>query len=202
MSSGSSHTRELQSQASMAKKTNVVKVTDLYAFQLEVSREEAATLNQVTERVKEQGMEWWAAEANRGSDWYCQPDISSQSEGTLVSQLSGSFSGSAAGQLRKLIRKGIPPALRPKVWRAVSGVVKKRSTVPDTYYQDLCEAVKGRETPATRQIDHVHISSLHSLNPSLFISQHLSKLRFLQRLRCFPFLHHKRGHVWNLLMFY
>jgi len=32
----------------MAKKPNVVKVTDLYAFQLEVSREEAATLNQVT----------------------------------------------------------------------------------------------------------------------------------------------------------
>lgn len=132
----------------------MVKVTDLYGFPLEVSRDEAATLNQVTERVKEQGMEWWAVEANRGSEWYCQLDMSSsQSEGsTLVSQLSGSFTGS--GQLRKLIRKGIPPALRPKVWRAVSGVVKKRSTVPDTYYQDLCEAVQGRDTAATRQIDH------------------------------------------------
>jgi len=74
----------------------------------------------VTERVKEQGMEWWAVEAHRGSDWYGQPDMSSSQseESSLVSQLSGSFTGS--GQLRKLIRKGIPSTLRPKVWRACS----------------------------------------------------------------------------------
>lgn len=144
-----------QSSRSM-KKTNTVKVTDLYAFVLEVSREDAAVLNQVTERVKEAGMVWWAVEANKGSDWYLQSDISSQSQTGLVSQLSGSFSTlTGSGQLRSLIRKGIPPALRPKVWRAVSGVMKKRSTVPDTYYQDLIDAVLGRETSATRQIDHV-----------------------------------------------
>lgn len=143
-----------QSSRSM-KKTNTVKVTDLYAFVLEVSREDAAVLNQVTERVKEAGMVWWAVEANKGSDWYLQSDISSQSQTGLVSQLSGSFSTlTGSGQLRSLIRKGIPPALRPKVWRAVSGVMKKRSTVPDTYYQDLIDAVSGRETSATRQIDH------------------------------------------------
>lgn len=140
-------------------KTNLVKVVDLYAFQLEVSREEAAVLNQVTERVKEAGMVWWAVEANRGSDWYLHPDMASshpESPRTLVSQLSGSLSTfTGSGQLQKLIRKGIPPALRPKVWRAVSGVMKKRSTVPEGYYQDLIEAVQGRETPATRQIDHV-----------------------------------------------
>lgn len=160
MSSGSGSQR-LVSQISMSKVPKVVKVTDLYAFQLEVSREEAATLNMVTERVKEQGMVWWAVEANRGSDWYCHSDVSSQSESptSFVSQLSGSFTSS--GQLRKLVRKGIPPALRPKVWRAVSGVVKKRSIVPDTYYQDLCEAVQGQETAATRQIDHVYSSPLH-----------------------------------------
>ena len=150
---------------STSKKTNLVKVVDLYAFQLEVSREEAAILNQVTERVKEAGMTWWAVEANKGADWYLQPDmVASQldSPRTLVSQLSGSLStlAGSAGQLQKLVRKGIPPALRPKVWRAVSGVMKKRSTVPDGYYQDLIEAVQGKETPATRQIDHVRITAL------------------------------------------
>ena len=142
------------SQSDRVKKTNTVKVVDLYAFTLEVSREEAATLNQVTERVKTQGQVWWAVEAHKGSDWFLQSD--NHGEGNIVSQFSRSLSGS--GQLRNLIRKGIPPALRPKVWRAVSGSMKKRSPVPDTYYQDLIEAVEGRETPATKQIDHVQIS--------------------------------------------
>lgn len=138
------------------KRANLVKVVDLYGFQLEVSRAEATVLSHVTERVKEAGMVWWAVEANKGSDWYLQPDMISGPPRGLVSQLSGSLStlAGSAGQLQKLVRKGIPPALRPQVWRAVSGVMKKRSTVPDGYYQDLIEAVHGRETAATRQIDH------------------------------------------------
>ena len=161
--SGSGQYGKTVSPSGMVKRTNLVKVVDLYEFQLEVSREEAAVLNQVTERLKEAGMVWWAVEANKGSDWYLLPDmISSQSESPrgIVSQLSGSLStfAGSAGQLQKLVRKGIPPVLRPKVWRAVSGVMKKRSTVPDGYYQDLIEAVDGRETPATRQIDHVGVA--------------------------------------------
>lgn len=148
---------------SKARKVLKVKVVDLYGFELEVTRDEALILNQVKERVKEQGRVWWAAEANKGAGWYLQPEVSSlSSENNLVSQLSlPSFNFSGSGQLKKLIRKGIPPALRPRVWRAVSGAIKKRSTVPDSYYQDLCEAVQGKETPATRQIDHVsyHLSA-------------------------------------------
>lgn len=147
----------IMSHSDTVKKGNTVKAVDLYAFTLEVSREEAATLSQVTERVKAQGQVWWGVEAIKGSQWFLQSD--NHGEGNLVSQLSGSLSGS--GQLRKLIRNGIPPALRPKVWRAVSGSMKKRSTVPDTYYQDLIEAVEGRETPATKQIDHVWITLLY-----------------------------------------
>jgi hypothetical protein len=143
----------------LMKRSNLVKVVDLYGFQLEVSRAEATVLSHVTERVKEAGMVWWAVEANKGSDWYLQPDMISGPPRGLVSQLSGSLStlAGSAGQLQKLVRKGIPPALRPQVWRAVSGVMKKRSTVPDGYYQDLIEAVHGRETAATRQIDHVRM---------------------------------------------
>lgn len=145
-----------------ARKVLKVKVVDLYGFELEVTRDEASILNQVKERVKEQGRVWWAAEANKGVGWYLQPEISSlSSENNLVSQLSlSNFDFTGSGHLKKLIRKGIPPALRPRVWRAVSGAIKKRSTVPDSYYQDLCEAVQGKETPATRQIDHVSFTLL------------------------------------------
>lgn len=142
------------SSSARPRKVVKVKVIDLYSFEVEVSKEDAGVLNQVKERVKEQGRVWWDAEANKGAGWYLQPDISSLSESNIVSHLSlSNFTGS--GQLKKLIRKGIPPALRPRVWRAVSGAIKKRSTVPDSYYQDLIEAVQGKETPATRQIDHV-----------------------------------------------
>ncbi|KAH9544382.1 hypothetical protein CY35_13G116300 [Sphagnum magellanicum] len=130
-----------------------VKVVDLYNFNLEVSREDAVTINQVLERVKEQGRVWWAMEAKNGAGWYLQPEISSQADVNRMSSLSLSTITSSM-QLKKLIRKGIPPSLRPRVWMAVSGATKKQSTVPESYYQDLTQAVKGRVTPATRQIDH------------------------------------------------
>lgn len=57
--------------------------------------------------------------------------------------------------LKRLIRKGIPPVLRPKVWFSLSGAAKKKSTAPESYYDDLIKAVDGKATPATRQIDHV-----------------------------------------------
>lgn len=145
-----------------------VKVVDLYSFDLEIPREEAVILDQVKERVKEQGRVWWAMEASKGAGWYLQPEISSLAESNLVSHLSlSNFLGS--GQLRKLIRKGVPPTLRPRVWRAVSGAMKKQSTVPDSYYQDLTEAVEGRETPATRQIDHVHPPKFSFSTPDVLL---------------------------------
>ncbi|XP_028121920.1 uncharacterized protein LOC114319116 [Camellia sinensis] len=55
--------------------------------------------------------------------------------------------------LKNLIRKGIPAVLRPKVWFSLSGVAKKKSTVPESYYNDLIKAVESTITPATRQID-------------------------------------------------
>jgi len=144
-----------------------VKVVDLYNFNLEVSREDAVTINQVLERVKEQGRVWWAMEAKNGAGWYLQPEISSQADVNRMSSLSLSTITSSM-QLKKLIRKGIPPSLRPRVWMAVSGATKKQSTVPESYYQDLTQAVKGRVTPATRQIDHVkssfpHLSTFYSI---------------------------------------
>lgn len=45
--------------------------------------------------------------------------------------------------LKKLIGKGIPPVLWPKVWFSLSGAAKKKSTVPNSYYNDLIVAVEG-----------------------------------------------------------
>ena len=111
-------------------------------------------LNEVREKVRQQARVWWALEASKGANWYLQPKISSNSEGISVASLKLSvFANTAA--LKKLVRKGIPPKLRPKVWLSLSGAAKKRSTVPDGYYNDLIVAVEGRVTPATRQIDQV-----------------------------------------------
>lgn len=153
--------------SSKPRKAVKVKVMDLYQFEVVVTREEAAVLNVVKERVKEQGRVWWATEATKGAGWYMQPDVSSLTESNLVSHLPLS-NFTDTGHLKKLIRKGIPPALRGKVWRAVSGAIKKRSTVPDSYYHDLIEAVEGRDTPATRQIDHVLSSVLLFFSCNLY----------------------------------
>ncbi|KAJ7556328.1 hypothetical protein O6H91_05G078600 [Diphasiastrum complanatum] len=129
------------------------KLRDLYSFSLEVSEEDAAVLNDLKERVKETARVWRAIEESKGACWYSQPEISSLSDSSLVSSLSVATLANAM-HLKKLIRKGIPPSFRPRVWMAVSGTVTQRSTVPDSYYSDLTEAVKDKVTAATRQIDH------------------------------------------------
>lgn len=131
----------------------MVKFSDLYSFTVEGSLEDANVFNEVRERVREQGRVWWALEASKGAGWYLQPKISSMSEGIAVSSLSLSVLTNTI-VLKRLIRKGIPPQLRPKVWLSISGAAKKRSTVPDSYYEDLSKAVQGKVTAATRQIDH------------------------------------------------
>ncbi|XP_010252641.1 PREDICTED: growth hormone-regulated TBC protein 1-like [Nelumbo nucifera] len=128
-----------------------VKFQDLYGFTVEGNVDDVNVLNEVREKVRQQGRVWWALEASKGANWYLQPQISS--EGIVVSPLKLSALNNAI-TLKKLIRKGIPPVLRPKVWLSVSGAAKKRSTVPESYYDDLIKAVEGKVTPATRQIDH------------------------------------------------
>lgn len=126
--------------------------------------------------MKEQGRVWWAMEAKNGAGWYLQPEIFAQAEGYFVSSLSlVTMTGTL--QLKKLIRSGIPPQLRPRVWSAVSGASKRRSSAPESYYSDLLAAVEGRETPATRQIDHVTIlKSCYALPLSLIHFMLLFKL--------------------------
>ncbi|XP_068641408.1 uncharacterized protein [Aristolochia californica] len=155
---------DLQSQRQCWKSSNqsrrasfVVKFQDLYGFTVEGNVDDVNVMNEVRERVRQQGRIWWAMEANKGANWYLQPEISSISEGIAVSSLKFSALANTITNtiaLKKLIRKGIPPLLRPKVWLSVSGAAKKRSTVPDSYYHDLISAVQGKVTPATRQIDH------------------------------------------------
>lgn len=140
---------------SMPRKANVltVKFEDLYGFTVEGNIDDVNVLNEVRERVRQQGRVWWALEASKGANWYLQPEISSNGEGISVASLKLSTLANTL-TLKRLIRKGIPPVLRPKVWLSVSGAAKKRSTVPESYYDDLIMATEGKVTPATRQIDH------------------------------------------------
>lgn len=136
-----------------ARRANLtVKFQDLYGFTVEGNVDDVNVLNEVRERVRQQGRVWWSMEANKGANWYLQRSIS---EGQSL-KASLKFSALAnAITLKRLIRKGIPPVLRPKVWFSLSGAAKKKSTVPESYYNDLTIAVEGKVTPATRQIDHV-----------------------------------------------
>jgi len=128
----------------------VVKFQDLYGFTVEGNVDDVNILNDVREKMREQGKVWWAMEASKGANWYLQTYASSVA---LTSSLRFSVLVNAM-TLKKLIRKGIPPVLRPKVWFSLSGAAKKKSTVPDSYYDDLTSAVQDRVTPATKQIDH------------------------------------------------
>lgn len=155
---------ELQSRKQCYKNTNIsrkatisVKFQDLYGFNVEGNLDDVNVLNEVRERVRQQGRVWWALEASKGANWYLQPQISSLSEGIAVASLKLSVLANTIA-LKRLIRKGIPPLLRPKVWLSLSGAAKKRSTVPESYFDDLTKAVEGKVTPATRQIDHVSLS--------------------------------------------
>ncbi|KAL8264490.1 hypothetical protein R6Q59_022620 [Mikania micrantha] len=129
----------------------VVKFQDPYGFMVEGNVDDVNILNDVREKMREQDKVWWAMEASKGVDWYLQTYGSSSA--ALKSSLRFSVLVNAM-TLKKLIRKGIPPALRPKVWFALSGAAKKKSTVPDSYYDDLTMAVQDKITPATKQIDH------------------------------------------------
>ncbi|KAF2284843.1 hypothetical protein GH714_031095 [Hevea brasiliensis] len=132
-----------------------VKFQDLYGFTVEGNVDDVNVLNEVREKVRQQGRVWWALEASKGANWYLQPQVTSIVEGiALKSSLKLSTLANAI-TLKKLIRKGIPPVLRPKVWFSLSGAAKKKSTVPESYYNDLTKAVEGKVTPATRQIDHI-----------------------------------------------
>ncbi|KAJ8748307.1 hypothetical protein K2173_001726 [Erythroxylum novogranatense] len=131
-----------------------VKFQDLYGFTVEGNVDDVNVLNEVREKVRQQGRVWWTLEASKGANWYLQPQVSSITEGiALKSSLKLSTLANTI-TLRRLIRKGIPPVLRPKVWFSLSGAAKKKSTVPESYYNDLTKAVEGKVTPATRQIDH------------------------------------------------
>lgn len=131
----------------------VVKFQDLYGFTVEGNVDDVNILNDVREKMREQGKVWWTMEANKGANWYLQSYAFSAG---LKPSLKFSVLVNAMA-LKKLVRKGIPPALRHKVWFSLSGAAKKKSTVPDSYYDDLIFAVQDKVTPATKQIDQVSL---------------------------------------------
>ena len=136
----------------------VVKFQDLYGFTVEGNVDDVNILNEVREKVRQQGRVWWALEASKGANWYLQPQVSSLTEGIALKSSLKLSNLTNAITLKRLIRKGIPPVLRPKVWFSLSGAAKKKSTVPESYYSDLIKAVEGKVTAATKQIEHVSLN--------------------------------------------
>lgn len=67
-------------------------------------------LNEVSEKVRQQGKLWRALEASKGSNWYLQTHVAA----TIKSSLNFSNLVNAIA-LKRLIRNGIPPVLRPQV---------------------------------------------------------------------------------------
>lgn len=136
--------------SSRAIRANIkVKFQDLYGFTVEGNVDDVNVLNEVRAKVRQQGKVWWALEASKGANWY----LTTHDSTTLKPSLRLSALVNAI-TLKRLIRKGIPLYLRPKVWFSLSGAAKKKSTVPESYYNDLISAVQDKVTPATRQIDH------------------------------------------------
>ncbi|XP_057859886.1 uncharacterized protein LOC131068664 isoform X2 [Cryptomeria japonica] len=153
--SGAQNQRKLAGEGDLAKckmfwKGNV-KFEDIYSFKVDGSIEEANVMNEVRQKVKEQARVWRSMEAAKGAAWYLQTQYW-KDNGNFVSSLSLSTLTNTI-VLKRLIRQGIPPVVRPKLWFMASGAAKKRSTVPHSYYQDLIQAVEGMVTPATSQID-------------------------------------------------
>lgn len=126
-----------------------VKFQDMYGFTVEGNVDDVNVLNEVREKVREQARVWWALEASKGANWYLQTHVNT----TLKASLKLSALANAV-TLKRLIRKGIPPVLRPKIWFSLSGAAKKKANVPESYYSDLTKATEGQVTPATKQIDH------------------------------------------------
>jgi TBC1 domain family member 2A len=130
----------------------MVKFEDLYGFMVESNVDDANVLNDVRERIREQGQVCWALEASKGANWYLQPRIFPNGGEGVISVTSLKLSAlTNTVTLRRLIRK---------VWLSVSGAAKNRSTVPETYYDELIQITEGKTTPATRQIDHVSLLTL------------------------------------------
>lgn len=131
----------------------LVKFEDLYSFNIECNIDDVNILNDVAERVRMQDKVWSELEESKGADWYLQPEFLFNSEGLSMAMLKPSVLSDIKA-LKKLIRKGVPPSFRPKVWLAISGAAKKRSAAPESYYHDLISATEGKITPATMQIDN------------------------------------------------
>ncbi|KAL1821769.1 hypothetical protein ACET3Z_016638 [Daucus carota] len=127
----------------------VVKFQDIYGFTVEGNVDDVNILNEVRENIRQHARVWWALNNSKGADWYKQTQATSPLKASLkFSSLVNAIT------LKRMIRKGIPPSLRPKVWFAVSGAATKKSTERNNYYNELLAAAEGKVTVDTKQIDH------------------------------------------------
>lgn len=61
-----------------ARRANLTaKFQDLYGFTVEGNVDDVNVLNEVREKVRQQGRVWLALEASKGANWYLPPDVAS-----------------------------------------------------------------------------------------------------------------------------
>lgn len=92
----------------------IVKFQDIYGFTVHGNVDDVNVLNEVREKVRQQGKVWWELEATKGANWFLQHPHLSMSEGISLKSSFNLSSFTNASTLKKLIRKCIPPVLRPK----------------------------------------------------------------------------------------
>ncbi|KAL9227832.1 hypothetical protein vseg_003478 [Gypsophila vaccaria] len=127
-----------------------VKFQDIYGFTVEGNVDDVNVLNEVREQLRERERVWWSMDVSKGPNWYLQTkEVSSMSSLKIKPSLRLSSSANSV-TLKRMIRKGVPPILRPKIWLALSGADKKKSTVPESYFSDLVKDTEGLATPATK----------------------------------------------------
>eukprot|EP00803_Ostreobium_quekettii_P004963 evm.model.scf_503.7 EVM.evm.TU.scf_503.7 scf_503:39552-40322(-) len=54
----------------------------------------------------------------------------------------------AKGKLKAVVRKGLPPEIRPEVWMILSGAKLRKAEAPRGYYAGLAAAVEAGEGPS------------------------------------------------------
>eukprot|EP00242_Pyramimonas_sp_CCMP2087_P015680 CAMPEP_0198203992 /NCGR_PEP_ID=MMETSP1445-20131203/7337_1 /TAXON_ID=36898 /ORGANISM="Pyramimonas sp., Strain CCMP2087" /LENGTH=521 /DNA_ID=CAMNT_0043875625 /DNA_START=375 /DNA_END=1937 /DNA_ORIENTATION=+ len=111
-----------------------LQLLDMYGFPLDLTAEEEATREKCFSTQMKATKRW---------DNYTDP----------ARILRASKSRLKADQLKKKVRTGVPPSLRPLIWFYASGAAERQDLGGPKYYRRLLKEHKGEENKSTHVID-------------------------------------------------
>jgi len=138
MSSSIDMSKQLENGTWEEDPASLVEVMDSLGFPLQLTRDDEAARRRCEAKAAERARRWGAVQPARGQRYPQRP----------------------SGELKKLVRKGVPAELRREVWLDMSGARARREAAPEEYYRGLL-ASEG-ESEAQRQIE----SDLHRTFPA------------------------------------